>query len=116
MKRPAYNSPSVPIHWKRLQYVEGANDYIPVQPEVKAQVLDLYKQNNPAEARAARFGDDPYELKNIIEHGLNPTMKIVTSSLPTPSYVNIDKNAVRRSGMMMAGDSIPELYDHLAQG
>jgi hypothetical protein len=106
MKRPAYNSPSVPIHWKRLQYVEGANDYIPVQPEVKAQVLDLYKQH-PAEARAA-FGDDPFELKNIIEHWILNPVDEDSHLIPTDTiYVNIDKNAVRRSGMMMAGDSIP---------
>jgi hypothetical protein len=106
MKRPAYDSPSVPIHWKRLQYVEGTNDYIPVQPDAKAQVLELYKQH-PAEARAA-FGDNPFELKNIINHWVLNPLDEDSHIIPTDTiYLTIDKAAVKRSGMMMAGDSIP---------
>ena len=65
MRRPAYNSPSVPISWPRLDYVSGTNEIIPIQPEYKQQVLDFYKQN-PAAAKA-QFGEEPFELKNILK-------------------------------------------------
>ena len=28
MKRPAYDSPSLPITWDRMEYVEGTNEYV----------------------------------------------------------------------------------------
>ena len=59
MKRPAYDSPALPITWDRLEYVSGTNEYIPVRPEAKAQVLALYKSN--PEAAKREFGDNPFE-------------------------------------------------------
>ena len=64
MKRPAYNSPAVPISWPRLDYCSGTNEYVEVKPSLKQQILDFYKQN-PAAARA-QFGDKPFEEKNIM--------------------------------------------------
>lgn len=105
MKRPAYTSPSVPISWPRLDYCAGTNEYVEVHPEAKQTVLDFYKQN-PAQAKAT-YGDNPFELKNILKYWVrskNAEMHVI----PTDTvYVTIDKNAVRRSGMMMASDSIP---------
>jgi hypothetical protein len=106
MKRPAYNSPSVPISWPRLDYCAGTNEYVEVHPEAKKTVLDFYKQN-PAQAKAT-YGDNPFELKNVLKYWVrskNADMHII----PTDTvYVTIDKNAVRRSGMMMASDTIPD--------
>ena len=62
MRRPAYNSPSVPISWPRLDYVSGTNEYVQIQPEFKEQIREFYKQD-PVSAKA-QFGDDPFELKN----------------------------------------------------
>lgn len=45
MMRPAYNSPSVPITWPRLDFCSGTNEYVSVQPEAKQQILDFYKQD-----------------------------------------------------------------------
>ena len=66
MKRPAYDSPALPITWDRLEYVSGTNEYIPVRPEAKAQVLALYKSN--PEAAKREFGDNPFELKNVLKY------------------------------------------------
>ena len=33
MKRPAYNSPSLPITWSREQYTEGRNEFVAVAPD-----------------------------------------------------------------------------------
>ena len=106
MKRPAYNSPAVPISWPRLDYCSGTNEYVEVNPALKQQILDFYKQN-PAAARA-QFGDNPFEVKNIMKYWVrskNNDMHVI----PTDTlYVTTDKEAVKRSGMMMASDTIPD--------
>ena len=105
MKRPAYNSPAVPISWPRLDYCSGTNEYVEVQPSLKQQVLDFYKQD-PAAAKA-QFGDNPFEVKNIMKHWVRA--KGDMHVIPTDTlYVTIDKEAVRKSGMMMASDTIPD--------
>ena len=106
MMRPAYNSPSVPITWPRLDFCSGTNEYVSVEPETKKQILEFYKQD-PENAKK-QFGDEPFELKNILKNWVrskNPDMHFI----PTDTlYVTIDKEAVKKSGMMMATDSIPD--------
>ena len=123
MKRPAYDSPSVPITWNRSEYVEGVNEYVPVQPEVARSLDQLYAEaekealNGNLEVKTnieKQWGDNPYELKNILEHWVrnpnNPELNII----PTDSIViKVDKEAVRRSGMLIPGDSIPD-YMHIS--
>lgn len=106
MVRPAYDSPSLPITWKRLEYCAGANEYVQIDPSVKQEIVKFY-QENPEQARA-QFGDEPFELKNILDHWVrstNPDLHVI----PTDTvYVTIDKEAVRKSGMLLQGDSIPD--------
>ncbi len=122
MKRPAYDSPSLPISWDRSEYVEGTNDYIPVQPEYKKSIDALYAEaekqalNGNPEAMVnvkKEFGENPYELKNILKYWVrskNEDLKVI----PTDSIVlKVDKEAVRRSGMLIPGDSIPD-YMHIS--
>ena len=106
MKRPAYNSPAVPISWPRLDYCSGTNEYVEVNPALKQQILDFYKQN-PAAARA-QFGDNPFEVKNIMKYWVRSKNKDM-HVIPTDTlYVTTDKEAVKHSGMMMASDTIPD--------
>ena len=133
MKRPAYDSPSLPITWDRVQYVEGQNEYISIRPEMKKLIDNYFKQ---AEELAAQgdttvlslvhsiFGENPYELKEIINRwmlGKNDQLKellkksgqgIELPLIPTDSIVmKVDAEAVRRSGMKIPealGDSIRE--------
>ena len=133
MKRPAYDSPSLPITWDRVQYVEGQNEYISIRPEMKKLIDNYFKQ---AEELAAQgdttvlslvhsiFGENPYELKEIINRwmlGKNDQLKellkksgqgIELPLIPTDSIVmKVDAEAVRRSGMKIPealGDSLPE--------
>ena len=106
MKRPAYNSPAVPISWPRIDFCSGTNDYITVQPEAKKQILQFYK-DNPQQAKA-QFGDEPFELKNIMKYWVRSKDNDM-HFIPTDTvYVTIDKQAVRRSGMLMQTDSIPD--------
>lgn len=122
MKRPAYDSPSLPIIWDRVEYVEGTNEYISIRPEIKNQIDALYAQadssSNPESKIDVRkeFGDNPYELKNILKYWVRSD-KEGLRVIPTDSIVvKIDKEAVKRSGMTIPealGDSIPE-YMHIS--
>ena len=106
MKRPAYGSPSVPITWPRLDYCSGTNEYVEVNPSLKSQVLDFYKKN-PMAAKA-QFGDNPFELANVMKYWVR-SKDADMHVIPTDTlYVTIDKNAVKHSGMMMASDTIPD--------
>jgi len=122
MKRPAYDSPSLPITWDRMEYVEGTNEYIPVQADYKKSIDALYAEaekqalNGNPEALVnvkKEFGENPYELQNILKYWVrskNEDLKLI----PTDSIVmKVDKEAVRRSGMMLPGDSIPD-YMHIS--
>ena len=122
MRRPAYDSPSVPITWSRLEYCSGTNEYIRVVPQLKNGIKELYNAY-PEEAREL-FGDNPFELKNILKYWVRnqvtenqrEVMNIISSQtgegihvIPTDTiYLTIDKEAVKKSGMMMATDSIPD--------
>ncbi len=122
MKRPAYDSPSLPITWDRSEYVEGVNEYIPIRPDIKKQIDELYAKadssGNAGEMQNIRdqFGENPYELKNILKYWARSD-KEGLRVIPTDSIViKIDKEAVRRSGMMIPaalGDSIPD-YMHIS--
>ncbi len=65
MKRPAYDSPALPISWQHKDYQEGQREYIPIRPELKTEI-EAYMAQHPEEARQL-LGDNPYELKNIIQ-------------------------------------------------
>ena len=106
MRRPAYDSPSVPISWERIEYCAGTNEYVAIEPSMKEAVLEHYRVS-PMEARM-QFGDEPFELKNVLKYWVrskNPDLHMI----PTDTlYMTIDKEAVRKSGMLMASDSIPD--------
>lgn len=107
MCRPAYSSPRIPITWERAEYVTGKNEFVRIQ-DMKAELKRLYAEH-PAEARKA-YGDNPFELKNILKYWVrNPE----NGFIPTDSVVvRIDKEAVRRSGMLIA-DSTGEIPEYM---
>ena len=100
MRRPAYDSPALPITWERLYYVDnGKHTYYPIRPEGKAQLDELKKQNPNV---------DPYELSYVIDHYVK---KEAGGYFPTDSLVvTVDKEAVKKSGMLLplGPDSIPD--------
>ena len=106
MKRPAYDSPAVPIHWSRLQYVAGTREGVSIRPGTLESLIASYKDD--PETLRGLLGDDPYELTSIIDNWVlneNPELRFI----PTDSIVfTVDKEAVKRSGMMIADDSIPD--------
>ncbi len=126
MRRKAYDSPSVPISWPRLDYCQGTNEYVEVQPSMKESIQALYAQD--AEAAKQLFGDNPFEVKNVMKYwvrgDLSADQRAILAQvfgvseaqvkqqmhmIPTDTlYVAVDKEAVKKSGMMMASDSIPD--------
>ena len=100
MRRPAYDSPALPITWERIYYVDnGKHAYYPIKPEGKAE-LDRIKKENP--------NVDPYEISYIIDHYAK---KERGGYIPTDSVViNVDKEAVKASGMWLPDslDLIPD--------
>ncbi len=106
MRRPAYDSPSVPISWERIEYCAGTNEYVAIEPDMKQAVLDFYKED--PETAKKQFGEEPFELKNILKYWVrskNADLHVIPTDV---IYMTIDKEAVRKSGMMMATDSIPD--------
>ncbi len=105
MIRPAWNSPSLPITWPRLDYCSGTNEYVEVKPEWKEQILEIFKED--PEGAAKQFGEDPFEIKNVLARWVRGNKYdddyhvIPTDTL----YLNIDKEAVMKSGMMLPKDS-----------
>lgn len=137
MKRPAYEgdkqSSPLPISWKRIQYVSGKNEVAEVNPSIyvggkeikmKELVQMMYLQS-PEMARKI-WGDDPFELKNaihkfLLKDDIPEEYKDQVADLPNclPSdtlYVTVNKEAVRKSGMMIPGDSIPDRMDISLKG
>lgn len=111
MKRQAYDSPAVPIDWSRLEYVQGHNEGVAVRPEVMETINNFYKQS-PEEA-AKEFGDNPYELKNILKYWVRQP-KEGLQMIPTDSIViKLDKEAIRRSGMHIPDSLKGEIPDYM---
>ena len=109
MRRPAYDSPSLPITWERIDYAGNANEAISVKPEKKEQIKAMYAQD--PEKYKKLLGENPFELKNILKYWVRSKHE-ATHVIPTDTvYIPIDKEAVMRSRMVIPyeyRDSMPE--------
>ena len=128
MCRPAYDSPSVPITWPRIDYCTGTNDGVVIKPEYKHAIRALYEKY-PEEARKL-FGEDPFEVQSVLKYWVrgqvseeqrevmkqiaemvdphDPTIHVI----PTDTlHMAIDKDAVKKSHMKLVSDSIPDQMD-----
>lgn len=86
MKRPAYDSPALPISFERIEYQTGTNDYVDIDPKGKATLL----KNNSADVI-----DKSFEIHNVIDYWIKKNHVIPTDTI----WMKIDKDAVLRSGM-----------------
>ena len=103
MRRPAYESPSLPITWERIDYAGNANESIKVEPEKKEQIKAMYAQD--PEKYKKLLGENPFEIKNIMKNWVRSKHEAM-HVIPTDTvYIPIDEEAVLRSGMV-----IPEEY------
>ena len=97
MRRPAYNSPGLPIQWERSEYVSNmGRDFFAITDETAT--LDALDQQHPEV--------DHYELTWLIDNYVRKK-----GVLPTHRFhITVDKEAVRKSGMLLpyGPDSIPD--------
>ena len=130
-------SPSLPITWSRLEYCTGTNEYVKVDPHIR-QAIEHLRQQYPDEIRELfgedpyelknilkfwvrdrrgseekqrqaaaielAFSQMP-EIQSDVYYDYDPSLHVI----PTDTvYITIDKQAVRESGMLLQGDSIPD--------
>jgi hypothetical protein len=63
MRRPAYDSPSLPITMKRIDYAGNANGSIEILDKRATELATRYFEEHPEKAKV--FGKDPFEMNNI---------------------------------------------------
>ena len=111
MKRPAYDSPALPISWKHEDYQEGKREYIPIRPELKAEVKQLMVQH-PKEAKEL-LGEKPFELKSIISKWVlsdEPDMQCIPSDSVTIGDMVISLNG--KQGLYKNELMVLEMLSH----
>ncbi len=107
MKRPAYDSPPLPISWSRLEYVSnGEHELVHVEAAQKEALRELNRKHPEV-----NMFELSYIMKNFVRNP-DPDLRFI----PTDSLVvTVDKEAVRRSGMMLR-DSIPDVMEISLKG
>ena len=63
MRRPAYDSPGLPITMKRIDYAGNANGSIEILNKRATELAQRFFEENPDKARV--FGKNPFEMNNI---------------------------------------------------
>ena len=129
MKRPAYDSPPLPISWRHEDYLEGKREYVPVRPELETEVRE-YMKTHPAEA-CETLGENPFELKNIInrwvlsdheEMQCIPTDSVTVSSDKGTMVISLkgmralSKNDLMVLEMLSKGDWNRPIYTSISLG
>ncbi len=101
MKRPAYDSPALPIAWKRYEYADNTGrEYFEIHP--MHDQLNAMKVQDPS--------IDPYDIGFIIDTFLRNKEEGLRF-VPTDSItIKVNKEAILASGMHLpyGKDSIPE--------
>ena len=143
MKRPAYNSPSLPITWDRINYAGNTNIYVYVFP--MEDFIMQYRNAFPEKFDRA-FGENPFEMNKITKHWIleaNATKKsearkvvdeiirmyeaavnegrsrrerieIPRSIIPCEKiYIPIDSAAVVRSGMIIPQEYAEDMPEYM---
>lgn len=100
MKRPAYDSPAVPIIYERIDYESGTHDFVHIKNEYKEELIKSAK-GNPQSIREIY---NTFELKNILEYWIKKHDVIPTDTI----WFKLDKEAILRSGMMIPKEYLGE--------
>lgn len=98
MRRPAYDSPALPIEWQPYEYADNmGHDIFAVRPDLVGELEAM---------KAAYPNEDVYSLRFIIDHFVRTKGYIPTDSVNIP----VNKENVIKSGMTLpqGQDSIPD--------
>lgn len=93
MKRPAYDSPSLPITWSREQYTEGRNEFITVAPDDSITIEYMGRPMTIHMNGATHLSKSDLLVLEMLEH--TPRNR--------PLYISIS----------LGGSLLPFLQDHL---
>ncbi len=75
--------------------------------------LDEFYKQNPEEA-AKTFGENPYELRNILDHWVRHPQNSELQIIPTDSIVlKLDREAIKRSGMLIPDSLNGEIPEYM---
>ena len=66
MRRPAYDSPSLPITMKRIDYAGNANGNLEILDKRATEIIKRFFEANPEKAEL--FGKNPFEMNNISQY------------------------------------------------
>ena len=66
MRRPAYDSPGLPITWQRIDYAGNVNGSIEILAPQATELIKEWIEKNPE--KAAVFGGHPFEMNNISKY------------------------------------------------
>ena len=66
MRRPAYDSPGLPITWQRINYAGNANGSIEILSPQATELIKEWVEKNPEKAKV--FGGHPFEMNNISKY------------------------------------------------
>lgn len=66
MRRPAYDSPSLPITMERIDYAGNANGSLEILDKRATDIIKRFFEANPAKSEL--FGKNPFEMNNISKY------------------------------------------------
>ena len=92
MKRPAYDSPSLPITWSREEYTEGRNEFITVSPDDSTTIEYMGKPMTIHMNGATHLSKSDLLVLEMLEH----------TPCNRPLYISIS----------LGGSLLPFLQDH----
>lgn len=95
MKRPAYESPSVPIEFERIDYESGTNDAVEISPKNK----ENFFKNAKTQAEIDNINNS-FELKTVLEYWVKKYNIIPTDTV----WLKLDKEAILNSGMLIPAE------------
>ena len=136
MVRPAFDgegqSSPLPISWTRYEYTSGSHERAAINPPVYKEMENAVYAKDYVQAICTEmpdvaqklWGGKPFELKTVLDYFVrghrdgnaqfDSNVQEILDRIPKdciPSdtvYLTVDKAAVRRSGMKLASDSIPD--------
>lgn len=107
MRRPAYDSPALPITWKRIDYAGNANYSIEILRPEATEYIKEFLANNPEKAKL--IGENPFEMNNITKYWIAGASEKVKSEsrIVVEEIIDYVKTKLTENGkkIMQKGES-----------
>lgn len=122
MKRPSYDGPALPITFPREFYGGDRYNAVNIDLNKKKEIQYRLKLAKEAEERGdsskmkafiQEYGEDPFSVQNVLKKWLqtnDPNRQVIPTDTLT---IKIDKEAVKRSGMLIPEEYKDNLPDYM---